>query len=294
VAPGAEILPIRETWGVDDNGNATTAAPIKLVNAINLAVQQGARVVNVSITVDGDQLGNELRAAFRAAVRNAAAHNVVIVAASGNANEQPDMLPEHNLYPAALAAEFDNVIAVGGIAQDGTLYKQSVYGKTPYVTVVAPADTVVSTFIEKGAVGSPLQTGTGTSFAAPFVTGTVALLQARFPGMPPGEIKRRIEQTADHPSTNLPSRQFGWGVVNPVAALTAVVPPPATARPTPRIAAPLPPPGGPDRRTRDTALAAGVGATLIAVAVLVTAVVLPRGRRRHWRPGRRPELPAGP
>jgi type VII secretion-associated serine protease mycosin len=294
VAPGAEILPVRETWGVDDNGQATTAAPIKLVNAINLAVQQGARVVNVSITVDGDLLDAELHAAFRAAVRNAAAHNVVIVAASGNADEQVDRQPVHNSYPAALAAEFDNVIAVGGIAPDGTLYKQSVYGKAPYVTVVAPADTVVSTFIEKGRVGSPLQTGTGTSFAAPFVTGTVALLQARFPGMPPSEIKRRIEQTADHPATNLPSVQFGWGVVNPVAALTAVVPPPATARPAPRIAAPLPPPGGPDLHTRDVALAAGAGAMLVAVAVLMTAAVVPRGRRRKWRPGRRPELPASP
>ncbi len=293
VAPDVQILPIRETWGIDDDGQPTTAAPIKLVDAINLAVQRGARVINVSITVDGDLLSADLRRAFHDAVRYAAARDVVIVAASGNSSEQVDRLPVHDSYPAALAGEFDNVIAVGGIEPDGSLYKESVYGRTPWVTAVAPANGVVSTFIDRGRVGSLLQYRFGTSFAAPFVTGTVALLQARFPGMHAAEIKRRIEQTADHPSTDLPSSQFGWGVVNPVAALTAVVPPPVTARPTPLVSGPLPPPPGPDTGTRNTALAVGAGATLLAlVVVVVTAVVLPRGRRRRWQPGRRRELSA--
>ena len=257
------------------------------MDAINLAVGNGARVINVSITVDGDLIPAQLREQFRAAARNAASHDAVIVAASGNSSEQVDRLQEHNSYPAALAGEFDNVIAVGGIEPDGTLYKESVYGRSPYITVVAPANGVVSTFIDKGRVGSLLQYRFGTSFATPFVTGTVALLQARFPGMRAGRIKRRIEQTADHPSTNLPNLQYGWGVVNPVAALTAVVPPPATTRPTPRIAAPLPPPPRPDVRTRDAALVAGAGAALLALAFAVAALVLPRGRRRRWQPGRR-------
>src|SRR5262249_34929108 len=39
VAPGVQLLPIRETWGIDDDGNPTRARPITLVNAIDLAVQ---------------------------------------------------------------------------------------------------------------------------------------------------------------------------------------------------------------------------------------------------------------
>jgi membrane-anchored mycosin MYCP len=291
VAPGVQIMPIRETWGVNDNGESTTAAPIKLVNAIVAAVQGGARVVNVSITVDGDLLSGQMRTAFRNAVAFAAKHDVVIVAASGNSDEQVDNLPVHNSYPAALAGEFVNVIAVGGIEPDGTLYKASVYGRAPYVTVVAPANGVVSTFIQKGRVGSLLQYRIGTSFAAPFVTGTVALLQARFPAMHAAEIKRRIEQTADHPSSNLPDVKLGYGVVNPVAALTAVVPA-QPARATPAVNAPLPPPPGPDAHTRDTALTVGAAATLVALGLTAAAVVVPRGRRRRWRPGRRAELPA--
>ena len=289
VAPGVRILPIRETWGIDQNGQIITASPTKLVDAINLAVQNGAQVINISITIDGDLLSAPLRQAFRAAVGSAAAHDVVIVAASGNSEDQRDKLQVHNSYPAALSTDFGNVIAVGGIEPDGTLYKQSVYGDSRYITVVAPADGVVSTFIEKGRVGSALQYREGTSFATPFVTGTVALMRARFPTMPAVEIRRRIEQTADHPSTDLPDKQFGFGVVNPVAALTAAVPPAPSTRPAPRIDAPLPPPAGPDIRTRDTALAVGVGATLVALALAVTALVLPRGRRRRWQPGRRAE-----
>jgi type VII secretion-associated serine protease mycosin len=291
VAPGVQILPIRETWGIDRNGQIITDSPTKLVDAINLAVQNRVQVINISITVDGDLLSAPLRQAFRAAVENAAAHDVVIVAASGNSEEQRDRLQVHNSYPAALAGEFDNVIAVGGLEPDGTLYKQSVYGESPYITVVAPADGVVSTFIEKGQVGSALQYREGTSFATPFVTGTVALMRARFPDMHAAQIKRRIEQTADHPSTNLPSLQFGYGVVDPVAALTAAVPSASATRPAPQISAPLPPPPGPDVRTRDIALAVGVGATLVALALAVAAVVLPRGRRRRWQPGRRTDLP---
>src|SRR5262249_48017558 len=230
---------------------------------------------------------------FRNAVREAAAHNVVIVAASGNASEQSDRKPVHNSYPAALAGEFDNVIAVGGIGSTGALYEESVYGDTPWVTVVAPADRVTSTFLDKGQVGSLLQTATGTSFATPFVTGTVALLLARFPGIGAAEIRRRIEQTADHPSTNLPNLQLGWGVVNPVAALTAVVPPPTT-RPGPRVAAPLPPPPPPAPPAGAPARPGGAGPAGAAVAALPPGGVPPRGRPRRGQPGRRPELPAGP
>jgi membrane-anchored mycosin MYCP len=285
VAPGVRILPIRQTWGIDVQGRSVLGQPGKLIQAMYAAVNNGAKVMNISITVPAAPLTEPTRRAFVSAVEYARSHNVVIVAAAGNSSEN-DNQQVLDTYPAALAARYDNVIAVGGIAQDGQLYKESVYGTTPWVTVVAPAEDVVTTFINKGAVGSLLQYAQGTSFAAPFVTGTVALLQSRFPGISAGDVKQRIERTADHPATNLPDLRMGYGVIDPVAALTTVVPPRA-APASPRVSAPLPPPARPDNGTRNAAIgAAGIG-TIAAVLLVGAAVIIPRGRRRKWQPGRR-------
>lgn len=287
VAPNAQIIPIRETWGIDSQGNQTHPPPIKVAEAIGLAISAGARVVNVSITADSASLSPQVRKAFVAVAQRAAQHNVMIVAATGNTDESDSTNgPLVVNYPAALAANFDSVIAVGGIKQTGALYEKSVYGAE--VTVVAPADAVVSTFIDRGTYGSALQYGNGTSFATPFVSGTVALLKSRYPNMSLKQIKYRIEQTADHPSTDLPDQKLGYGVIDPVAALTEVLTnPPSDIAP---VLPPLAPPPPPDVRTRTIALAVAGGATLATLCVVAAALVIPRGRRRRWQPGVRPEL----
>lgn len=288
VAPGVRLVPIRQTWGLDVQGKTVEGRPSKLIQAMYAAVNSGASVMNISITVPAGPLTQQTRRAFMAAVEYARARNVVIVAASGNADENGN---QHVLdtYPAALAGQYDNVIAVGGIGPDGHLFSESVYGTTPWVSVVAPADQVISTFIDKGIVGSRLQSARGTSYAAPFVTGTVALLQSRYPGITAAEVKQRIEQTADHPATNLPDVRVGYGVVDPVAALTTVVPT-GTAAASPVVAAPLPPPATPDNGTRNAAIAAAGIGTVAAVLLVGAAVIIPRGRRRNWQPTRRTPL----
>jgi type VII secretion-associated serine protease mycosin len=285
VAPGALLLPIRQTWGINANGDPVVGDATKLVAGIYTAVNNGAQVINISITVNSVQLSPQLRAAFEQAARYAWSHNVVIVAATGNSSENRDRQVV-DTYPAALAGRYPNVIAVGGIGRDGTLYKESVYGTTPWVTVVAPADTVISTFIDKGLRRSMLTTASGTSFATPFVTGTVALLQARYRGITAAEVKRRIELTADHPSTNLPDIRTGYGLIDPLAALTTIIPAAGPA-PSPRVSAPLPPPANPGHTTRNTAIAAAGLAGVLSALLVGAAVVIPRGRGRNWQPGHR-------
>ena len=63
----------------------------------------------------------------------------------------------------------------------------------------------------------------GTSFAAPLVSGLVALVRARFPGMSASEVMQRIKQTAQTPETG-PNAETGYGVIDPVAALTYDLP----------------------------------------------------------------------
>jgi subtilisin family serine protease len=205
---------------------------------------------------------------------------VVVVAAAGNDQSQGDA-PE---YPAA----YPGVLSVGAVDADGSLAGFSSTG-TP-ISVVAPGSDIYST---GGSVdGDTLVGGSaaeGTSFAAPYVAGTAALVRAAHPRLTAAEVVRRIEATADHPAGALPSPEFGWGTVDPYAAVTAVLPDEAdqgsSAAASGRLAAPESE-TRPAPSTDPTGLFIAAGALACAVAVIGIAAAVPAGRRRRWRPAR--------
>jgi membrane-anchored mycosin MYCP len=110
----------------------------------------------------------------------------------------------------------------------------SVWG--PWVNIAAPGEGITSVDPGQGGTGlanlfaepggnsrpGPIQ---GTSFAAPYVAGVVALVRSRFPNLTARQVMDRIEATAQHPSgPGGRNNQIGYGVIDPVAALTAVIP----------------------------------------------------------------------
>jgi hypothetical protein len=116
----------------------------------------------------------------------------------------------------------------------------------------------------------------------------VALVRAYHPKLSAADVVRRIELTADHPPGALPDPQLGWGVVNPYAAVAAVLPqegPQGVAVPSgsPVPLAALPPPH--DSRPAVAYLLAGLAVAVAGLAG-VAARVVSLGRRRGWRPGR--------
>jgi len=122
----------------------------------------------------------------------------------------------------------------------------------------------------------------GTSFAAPFVTGTVALMRAANPQMSPAQIRDQLEATADAPPATVPDAHYGFGIVNPYLAVTSVraetAAPASTAppRPIPVRAAPA----APDRHLQHLALAVAAVLLGLAALVIIGAGVL-RGPRRR-------------
>lgn len=262
VAPEATILPIRQANSPLD-GNAQS-----LADGIRAAVDQHARVINVSIVSPQPTL------ALALAVRYALARGVVIVAAAGNDFSQGNAVQ----YPAG----FPGVLAVGAVDANGQRASFSETG--PNIGVVAPGTDLLG----PGAGGPGLvTTAGGTSFAAPFVAGVAALVRAYHPRLSAAEVIRRIEITADHPPGGLPSPSLGWGEVNPYAAVTAVLPGEqhdvAVARPS---AVPPPAAAHPEAgKAADRAAAFGMTAIVVAVLVLLSAAIVRRGRQRGWRPG---------
>jgi membrane-anchored mycosin MYCP len=108
-------------------------------------------------------------------------------------------------------------------------------------------------------------------FAAALVSGVVALVRSRFPGLSAAEVMARIKRTAHTPQAG-PNPATGYGVIDPIAALTYQVPP-ADSVPTPFTGQPISVPPQPDpgsRRARNIVLAMlGACVALAAVAIAV-------------------------
>ncbi|WNM41567.1 type VII secretion-associated serine protease mycosin [Micromonospora halotolerans] len=269
LAPGARILPVRvsEQQVVDGRESGRTVGAADFARAIRWAVDHDADVVNLSVVLYADN------PAVRAAVAYAVRRDVVVVAAAGNLHDGGDPRP----YPAA----YDGVLGVGAIGADGTRAAFSQTG--PYVDLVAPGSDVLMAAPRQGH-----HRAEGTSYAAPFVAATAALLRQYHPELGAAEIARRIVASADP----APGREdgYGAGVLNPYRAVTES-PVVAAARPRAGAALPVdrPDPAELAREARRTSarhrallVAASTGAT--ALAVVLFAVVLPRGARRRWRP----------
>ncbi|HEY0002609.1 MAG TPA: type VII secretion-associated serine protease mycosin [Actinoplanes sp.] len=201
IAPKAKILPVR----VLDQENRYSDAII-VAKGVRWAVDHGARVINLSLG------GNGTSAALAAALDYAFAKDVVVVACTGNA------IPSTSggvWYPA----REPGVLAVAGMERNGDqLWAGSITGKETVLT--APATQLVGA--RPGADGYwKVQ---GTSFAAPMVSATVALVRSRWPTMPAGEVINRIIRTAKDRGPIGRDPEFGFGLVDPTGALTAIVP----------------------------------------------------------------------
>ncbi|MEV8535872.1 type VII secretion-associated serine protease mycosin [Streptomyces sp. NPDC051211] len=219
IAPAAKILPIRVILEEGDPGRAKARSSKggALAQGIRWAADHGADVINLSLGDDSDSAHHE--AAEDEAVQYALAKGVVVVASAGNSGKRGDPVS----YPAA----YPGVIAVTAVDRKGR--KAGFSTRKWYATVSAPGVGVV--------IPDPdlkYYEGWGTSAAAAFVSGAVALVRSAHPGLSPAQIKRLLEETASDAPGGGRDDSRGHGLVDPVAALQAA------ERITPEAALPVP------------------------------------------------------
>ncbi|WP_410810199.1 type VII secretion-associated serine protease mycosin [Micromonospora sp. 067-2] len=258
IAPEAKILPI---YNSPPHGDGE---PDDLARGIEYAIANGADVISIS-SVGGSS------SRLHQAILTALDANIIIVAGVGN-------LPRDQTvgYPASE----EGVIAVGGVDRAGQHAAVSVTG--PQIDVVAPAVDIYSTSYD-----GKYSKGTGTSSATAIVAGAAALIRSKYPYLPAQEVAHRLTATAIDKGPPGRDDEYGYGVIDLVAALTADVPPlgfesvspPAGAGPTTTAGAQ---PGDDDGATVRGLATLGV----IVVGGVVWALVVRRRRRGDDPPPR--------
>jgi Subtilase family len=222
---------------VTNEGTVSLAAEVA---GIRWAVDQGARVINLSLGGLRDPLRPDLdtySSLEQAAVAYAYAHGAVVVAAAGNGTDAPRLPWPYADYPAALP----HVVGVGALTQAGAVPDYS-NRDAVYVDVAAPGDDIVSTIpgalVQQTAECADhpwsdcgpedFRPAIGTSFSAPQVSAAAALLLGQDPALRPDQVAWLLERSAADASSATGCTSCaagrdaftGWGALDVDAALT--------------------------------------------------------------------------
>lgn len=314
VAPSVSIISMRQssqayspaTGGFDPDGRIRKAGDLlTLARSIRRMADLGAQVINLSVQscMSAHDMIND--APVGAALHYAVVEkDVVVVAAAGNTDDTgcgqnplfdplraDDPRDWHQVSTVVSPAWYGGVgllLAVGGVDATGAPMPTSIAG--PWVQVAAPGVPIIGIAntaegvaanarpnLQKPGETIPLW---GTSYAAPFVAGVAALVRARFPDLSAQQVMRRITETAHNPAREV-DNAVGFGVVDPVLALTASI------DPGPRlpvvdlteIVPRPPPPPVVDHTARTVALIAGALVVLGAVGTAGFAGLRRKARR---------------
>lgn len=204
VAPEAEILSVSLWMG----GQNPAGIPVEeqIPQAVRWAVDNGAKVINMSLGSTSPAWPESWDKAFKYAEDN----DVVIVAAAGNRSG--------GMSQVGAPATIPGVLTVAGVDESGQASKDS-STEGISIGVAAPAEPLVG-----GMPGGDYARWSGTSGAAPLVSGVVAMIRSKYPQMKAPQVINRILQTARDAGSPGVDNLYGYGILDAEAALNAEVP----------------------------------------------------------------------
>ena len=194
VAPGVRLMDVRF---LDSSNSFRSSDWDTFARAIDYAVDNGADIINLSIYANGRPPSS-----LEAAVNRARQRGVIVVGITGNRGENEVMYP----------GRYDGILAVSATTSSDLLAAFSNRG--PGVAFCAPGDDV--TAITKGGRAS---TQSGTSFAAPHVSGALALILSVAPQLTPDQAIQVLADTVLDLGPRGLDSQYGEGLIDALAAV---------------------------------------------------------------------------
>ncbi len=263
IAPGAKILPIA-------SAEKTQFSLDVVAESIRWATDHGAKVINLSLGFTSSMTPSLVKA-----VNYAIEKDVVLVAATGNEAKE-----------VSAPANIGGVIAVAGTNRAGLPWKSSNTGDD--TVLAAPAEGIVTASPES-VYESGYAEMDGTSAASAIVAGVAALVRAKHPDLPAKDVVNALIKTAKDLAEPGRDISTGFGMINPVGALNAQLPPvernpllpPPKPVTTPTVAAQQQRTEQPAVRVQDRLpfVAATVGGMAVVTALLIALPAI-RSRRR--------------
>lgn len=212
IAPDARVLSVpviasRPDGGyVEPEGAAGETQDSPLARGIRYATGRGAAVICLPVPVYA------VDRVERDAVSYALARGVVLVAAVGDAGRSSYARRSGTSY-WAFPAGYPGVVGVGAVDRQGR--KTAGSSDNLSVLVAAPGDRV-----PVARAGGERATASGTGVASAIVAGTIALIKAKYPHLPPELVSRALTSTSrPHPPAGYDDK-VGFGIVDAAAALT--------------------------------------------------------------------------
>jgi type VII secretion-associated serine protease mycosin len=200
VAPEASLLSVSVALG-----DGATGTDAQIAKAVRWAVDNGATVINMSLTRNSLDWPTSWDEAFL----YAAQHDVVVVAAAGNRGS--------GTSEVGAPATMPGVLTVAGVDRSQSAsFDASSQGIT--IGVSAPSEQLVGVTPRGGYV-----IWEGTSGATPLVSGVVALVRAAHPELDAANVINRIISTAKPVGSPIPGPIYGYGLIDAEAAVASTV-----------------------------------------------------------------------
>ncbi|MCK9913142.1 MULTISPECIES: S8 family serine peptidase [Microbacterium] len=214
LAPAARILSVRVFAGTESDQVKAGFGPsvARLAAGIRTAADNGAQIINVSMSTATDDAG------LRDAVAYAASRGSLVVASSGNRDNQL-AIEENAADGARYPAGDPGAVGVAATDLSGVVTDASIHG--PHVALAAPGQDILTTSTQGGDC-IYVSDKPATSFATAYVSAAAALVAAAYPQETPAQWAYRLEVTAVRANPDQRTDAAGWGTIQPFEALVMV------------------------------------------------------------------------
>jgi type VII secretion-associated serine protease mycosin len=249
MAPKAKILPIRI-----NTTNAGSGDSVAMAKAVDFAVERGAKIISISQRTTANQAYEAVQRALKA--------NVMVVASAGNRPTE-----EFIGDPAA----WPGVVAVGAVGKDGKIADVSVRGRQMMLS--APGVDIATT-----GKGTTYRAGTGTSDSAAIVSGVAALVWSKYPNLTAAQLAEHLTTTATDKGAAGRDEEYGFGIINPVKALSTTPTPSTSVAPSDEGARIIPRTSPEDEPKSKVGMYVAIGGGLLVLVAIVIGVMVMRRR----------------